>query len=59
MQIIDNEELCIIWWIAGEVYIIKGVRKKYINFTLFYKKIFYPVSSRENLGVNGWTGAFP
>jgi len=30
------------------VYFVKGVRKKYINVTLFSKKIFYPVSSKEN-----------
>jgi len=38
---------------------VKDVRKKYLKVTLFSKKMLYPVSSKENSGVNGRTGAFP
>ena len=45
------------------VYFVKSVRNIYIYiykcYTLSKKKNFYPASSKENLGVNGWTGAFP
>ena len=31
----------------------------HIKVALFSKKIFFPVSWKEDLGVNGWNGAFP